>query len=357
MRTGVWLLGLVAGAGVLGVVVGQGLPPDAYVARYGHALGTFLVVSGISNVFRTAYFTLLLELLAVSILSCSFVRIRRLLQSPARGRLATVGSLLAHLSIVAILAGGLVSAFLGFRYAAPAYLAAGESMVVTEGGFTLRVDSARTEFAPSGVVSEYVSEVTVLEGAREVRRARIEVNHPLVHGGVGVYQYEMLPSATSADEVVIGLLPEGGGPGRSPVEWRGPIGEEIGVEGTDLSLKVLEFLGDFTYDIESGTAALKSRIHRNPAVLVQVSEAGRVVGERWLFPAFRGHRADGAIPYRLVLLDYSPDFERGLSRFEISRQPGTPLLYAGFAALSLGLCLIFWTRSPSLARRRDEESR
>ncbi len=50
----------------------------------------------------------------------------------------------------------------------------------------------------------------------------------------------------------------------------------------------------------------------------------------------------GAEP--LFFLDYIPDFDRGLTRFEFTRQPGTPLLFFGFAALSLGLCLVFWTR-------------
>lgn len=356
MRTGIRLLALVAGVSVLGVLVGQGLPADAYVARYGHAVGTFLVISGIADIFRTPYFGVLLELLALSIIVCSLGRIRRLFRAPERGLAASAGSLLSHLSIVVILAGGLLSAVTGFRYAPPIYLAAGESLTVSEGGFTVRVDAARTEFSGSGVVSEYVSDVTVLEGGRELRSERVEVNRPLVHRGIGVYQYEMLPSATSVREVVIGVLPSGAEGRTAPAEWRGPIGREIAVAGTDLSLKVLEFLGDFTYDIENRTAALKSVRHANPAVLVQVTRAGRVIGERWLFPALRGH-PDDDIPYRLALLDYAPDFENGLTRFEISRQPGTHLLYAGFAALSLGLCLIFWTRVPSARGPRDEVTR
>ncbi|MCK4915792.1 MAG: hypothetical protein KAS89_06450, partial [Candidatus Eisenbacteria sp.] len=57
------------------------------------------------------------------------------------------------------------------------------------------------------------------------------------------------------------------------------------------------------------------------------------------------HRSDAGLPCRIFLFSYLPDYERGLTRFELSRQPGTPLLFIGFAAMSLGLCLTFWTRT------------
>jgi hypothetical protein len=154
----------------------------------------------------------------------------------------------------------------------------------------------------------------------------------------------MLPSATSLEEVVLGIsmrTPGGDGPLRQLVL---PYNEEFAIPGTDVSLKVLEFLADFTYDIERRTAELVSVRHRNPAVLVQVSEADSVVADRWVFADVQTHRDDAGLPCRVFLLDYVPDFENGLTRFEISRQPGTPLVYLGFAAMSLGLVLTFWTR-------------
>jgi len=127
------------------------------------------------------------------------------------------------------------------------------------------------------------------------------------------------------------------------------------VPGTDLSVKVVAFYSDFTYDIEAGAAALKSVRHENPAVLVHVWEAGRFAGERWVFAAFPGHSDAAALPCRLLLLGYRPDFRRGLTRFEISRQPGAPLLFVGFAAMSAGLALIYWVRVPASAARRRKE--
>jgi hypothetical protein len=131
-----------------------------------------------------------------------------------------------------------------------------------------------------------------------------------------------------------------------------PFAGEAAVPGTDLSLKILEFLSHFTYDIERGTAELASPRHENPAVLVQVSEAGEVLGERWVFAGFPGHRAGDELPCRLFLAQYEPDHDRALTRFEFSRQPGTPLVFTGFAAMSLGLCLAFWAKGAG-GRTRD----
>lgn len=344
MKTGVLLLALLALLSALGVVIGQDLPREAYVERFGAAGGAFVVGSGLASVFRTWYYLFAVWMLSLSVFGCSFSRILRLRRAPGR-RLAGVGSLVTHLSLIVILAGGLVTARLGSRRADPRFLRAGDTTEVAEGAFSLRVEEARTEFSERGVVSEYVSVVTVIEGGREKGTHRIEVNQPLTVNGVGVFQYEMLPSAESVESILLGVVVRGPEGESEPFELSVPFQEEAAVPGTDVSVKALSFYSDFTYDIEKETAGLASIWHDNPAVLVQVSAAGQVVFERWLFVGLRGHGDDSGQPLRLFFLDYRPDFENGLTRFEYSRQPGTPLLFTGFVALSLGLCATFWTRA------------
>jgi hypothetical protein len=341
MRTGVLLLAVLTLISVLGVVIGQNLPPAAYVEKFGEAAGPLIVRLGLNAIFDTWYFALAVWILALSIVTCSYQRLVRLVRARS-GRLYRIGSLVTHLALVVILAGGVVTARYGHRRPDPRFLRAGDVTVVEEGGFSLRVDEARTEFSDDGIVSEYVSVVTVIEGGVETGTHRIEVNHPLTVNGVGVYQYEMMPSAESVEEVVLGVVVEGAGGG--PHEITIPFGDSAQVPGTDLTVKPLSFYSHFTYDIENGTAGLASIWHDNPAVLVQVSAADTVVSENWLFVGLAGHGGDADADYRLFFLDYEPDFENGLTRFEYSRQPGTPILFTGFAALSLGLCVTFWTR-------------
>jgi len=362
MRTAVGLLIAMTALAVLGVLIGQQLPPEVYVERFGHAIGTLVFRAGLGNVFRTWYFVALAGLLTLSTVVCSLKRIATLFTSSNR-RLRVFGSLITHLSIALIAAGGVWTAVGGFRQAAPRYMEAGDVIEAPAGGFSIRVDAARTEFSDGGVLSEYLSEVTVLENGNEVRQHRIEVNEPLVHNGIGVYQFEMLPSASSVREVLLGVVIPADRPGATdargaaapageaateaatPLHLEVPaaLHERVPVLDTGISVEVLEFLSDFTYDIETRTAGLASPRHDNPAVFVQVWENGRLAGEQWVFAGVAGHEAEG-LPCRLFFLDYIPDFDRGLTRFEFTHQPGTPLLFFGFAALSLGLCLVFWTR-------------
>jgi hypothetical protein len=345
MAGAVWILVALAAMSLLGVMIGQNLPPAAYTERYGQVIGTVIYRSGLAQIFTSWYFLLFAAILAASLVACSFGRLRKLASASGRGRTSRAGSLLLHLSLVVILAGGVVTAVFGFRYPARMYLGAGDEMVVEEGGFTVRVDAASTEFTEEGMVSEYYSDVTVIEDGEEVLSHRIEVNKPLVHNGIGLYQHEMLPAATSVRELVFGIIirTEDGELPLSTVVV--PFDEDYKVPGTDITLKVVEFLSDFTYDIETRTARLLSVGHRNPAVLVRVSENGGVIDERWVFADVQTHRSDAGLPCRLFLYDYLPDYEKGLTRFEISHQPGTPILFIGFAAMSLGLCLTFWTRA------------
>ncbi len=343
MKTGVALLVLLTLLSVLGVVIGQGLPPEAYTERFGEAGGSFILHSGLAAIFHTWYFMLAVWLLALSILTCSFGRILRFVRAPGK-RLERLGSLVTHLSLVVILAGGIVMARYGSRRPDTHYLKAGDTTEVAEGGFSLRVEEARTEFSENGVISEYVSVVTVIEDGVETGTHRIEVNHPLTVNGVGVYQYEMMPSAESVEEVLLGVVITASAADGGPFELEVPFRETTVIPGTNLTVKALSFYSHFTYDIEHGTAGLASIWHDNPAVLVRLSAAEGVVSENWLFMGTRGHESDGNLPCRLFFLDYEPDFGNGLTRFEYSRQPGTPILFTGFAALSLGLCVTFWTR-------------
>jgi cytochrome c biogenesis protein len=346
MAGAVWILVALAVMSLLGVMIGQNLPPDAYTERYGSALGTIVYRSGLAQIFTSWYFLLFAAILAASLVACSFGRLRKLASAGGRGRASRVGSLLLHLSLVIILAGGVVTAFFGFRYPAPMYLAPGHEMLVEEGGFTVRVEAAVTEFTADGrMVAEYFSDVVVIEDGEEVLSHRIEVNRPLIYNGVGLYQHEMLPSATSVKELVFGIIirTEDGELPLSTVVV--PFNEDYDVPGTDITLKVVEFLSDFTYDIETRTARLLSVGHQNPAVLVRISQNGSMIDDRWIFADVQTHRSDEGLPCRLFLYDYLPDYENGLTRFELSRQPGTPILFIGFAAMSLGLCLTFWTRT------------
>jgi hypothetical protein len=353
-RTAVAVLAITGVLAAVGVFVGQNLPPGAYAERHGPVFGPLLVRLGLTSVFASWYFLVAVSVLALSILACTFGRIVRLVRARRR-RIAAIGSFVTHLGLVVIIAGGIVTALGGFRRPADRYVRAGGEIEVPEGGFSLRVDEARTDFTEDGKIAEYVSVVTLIEDAREVGTQRIEVNHPLVRNGIGVYQYEMLPAAESVEEAALGVVCTDEGGEERVQELVVPFQEAVPLPGTALSLEVVAFLSHFTYDIERGTAELASVRHENPAVLVQVSRGDTVLGERWAFVGMPSHDAGPDIPCRFFLLHYRPDYLRALTRFEFTRQPGTPLLYVGFGALSLGLVLVFWTQAAAVTINEPDD--
>ncbi len=64
MAGAVWILAALAAMSFLGVMIGQSLPPDAYVERYGRVLGTLVHRSGLSDIFTSWFFLLLAAVLA-----------------------------------------------------------------------------------------------------------------------------------------------------------------------------------------------------------------------------------------------------------------------------------------------------
>ena len=62
------------------------------------------------------------------------------------------------------------------------------------------------------------------------------------------------------------------------------LGDEVTIADGRFQLRVLEYLPDFTYDVESGTATSRSDQPANPALRVEVRSQGETTGHsRWLF--------------------------------------------------------------------------
>jgi cytochrome c biogenesis protein len=73
-------------------------------------------------------------------------------------------------------------------------------------GFQVRLDEFDVAWHPDLTPQRFVSTVTILEDGEEVRTGEVQVNHPLSHGGMTLYQmrFGMAPHVTvrSGDEVL-----------------------------------------------------------------------------------------------------------------------------------------------------------
>jgi len=114
-----------------------------------------------------------------------------------KGRFHKWGYILVHAAILVILIGGWISVQFGFRgdMAVPegqseseiSFLK-GTSVEHMKMPFEVRCNSFDIEFFPTGAPKEFRSNLTIIDGGKEVLTSDIIVNEPLYYKGVRIYQ-------------------------------------------------------------------------------------------------------------------------------------------------------------------------
>ncbi len=257
-------------------------------------------------------------------------------------RLGWFGSDLVHVGILVILCGGIVSGLGSKRQ--PIELFEGMTAAIPGADFSIRLDKFRTEYYENGAVKDWKSDLTVLESGVPVRTASIEVNHPLRHRGVVLYQSAYGMSWNNAE---LGfelrkasdpafIMNVSAKPGRK-VEAAGP-----GVT----AFAVRNFIPDFIMG-KGGRAQSRSNEANNPAAQVEVWNGAETVFAGWVFakyPDFKGmmqKKGETAPDIRVVM---KPPVPAVYSVVEARRDPGAPFIWAGCLLLTAGLGLAFYWR-------------
>jgi cytochrome c biogenesis protein len=259
VRLTVTVLLTLAATSVIGTVVPQNQNMGAYLHTYGQNLYRLFSVLDMFDMYHSWWFQLLLTLLTINIIVCSLDRIpavwkivvkppgfkpsrflnasiqrqvavaspdraRSLLEKALsrsigrvrfeqaqkgywlwseKGRWTRMGVYVVHLSVVFLLAGGLIGSFWGFDGAVN--IPEGETVKtihLSNSGksisldFEIRCDKFSVSFYDSGAPSEYRSTLTILEKGAPVLTRDVIVNDPLRYKGINLFQssYGTLPS-------------------------------------------------------------------------------------------------------------------------------------------------------------------
>ena len=179
-------IALILVAVLFGGLIPQGLPPEAYLDRFGKSLGQIFLFFGMDDIYRTKGFLLLGVLLFGQLLVCTGKRIALL---RGNSKLWVAGSVLLHVGLLVFLVSTAVSLWWGksLMIEAPE----GKLVTLTKQGlpFDIRLDRFLIEYYPnSHAVRQYRSEVALLREGRELRRGSLEVNSPLDHEGAKIFQ-------------------------------------------------------------------------------------------------------------------------------------------------------------------------
>ena len=224
-----------------------------------------------------------------------------------KGVLGRVGPLLVHAGLVVLMLGAAWGVLGGQR--AEQFLAPGRSLELIDSrghsSLTLALDAFAVERDPAGRPEQFRSQLQLLDGDTLLRRAEISVNHPLRFRGVTFYQADWGLAAISVQL------------GRSPV--------------LQLPLQTFPQLGDQVWGLVLPTRPDGS----NPVLLSLASEQGPV-DVYGADGVLQGTMAVGGEPLLVQDLPIRVDSVLPASGILLKRDPGVPLVYAGFAVALMG---------------------
>ena len=214
------------------------------------------------------------------------------------------------------------------------YLRTGESAPLPpDSSAALRVDDFRIVTARGGEIRDYVSTVAIIGMMGDTLAAgSVEVNHPLNFRGVRIYQSSYTVAEGECERALLSYRLHGV-PGRRTAELAGDLAAILG-DG-EATVSAIRFLPDFRMGPHGAFSA--SPHPANPALEVEVSRAGEA--ERgWLFLRHPEFNARFEPLADLALEHVEPVYYTGL---ELGSNPGAEVLFAGFAAATLGLALMY----------------
>jgi cytochrome c biogenesis protein len=424
-------------ASAVGVIVPQGAPEQAYIHKYGAVLGRIVTVLGIDDLFRVWWYVALWVVVVAGLLVCSINRLpfifrsafgRPLLTNPAdfktyamnesfrcaappekalsaakallkrkgfrlheggrvasgmlailahKGGMEKFGPFVTHMSIVVVLAGGMMDSSVSSTHDQPAY--GGQTFEVPDLSFkeslgyqtdrllgrmsederlhqemefmdwrrlpnvperrisfSVRVDSFRIETTPEGGVADYKTTATVFD-PDSLFTFVIEVNKPLVHKGYHFYQSSYGYSSRTVEDVKLLVTDKSGAPVGGVITL--PFSVPVEVPGTGMTLVATDFAADFVYDIETRTGSSRSEEHRNPAVRIEVYRDGVKQFDQWLMLREMAAHASKDENFDFRVVGYDPEMYTVL---EVRTHPLMNVVWIGFGMAVVGVFLSFY---------------
>jgi len=255
-----------------------------------------------------------------------------------KNRLSVLSVYVVHTSLLLILLGGIIDAFVGYRgflQLTPGQttdkleLRAGQARML---GFTIRCDGTGQENYADGSPKKWWSRLTVIEDGKETKKKEIVVNDPLVTHGLRFYQASY-GSTGKPESLLLSATPVEGGEGKQ-ITLRPGQSTQIDAE---TSVQLAEFIPDFV--IRDNQIYARSNNPVNPAIQLTVTgKAG--ASQTWLFP-----EAQGQVPpsttggYTFKFDDMQIGAYTGL---EVSYEPGQWAVWTGCVLMGLGLVMAFY---------------
>jgi len=243
-----------------------------------------------------------------------------------RGRWRPLGPYLVHLSLLFILAGGLIGKYLGLE--GRVSLMPGEMVraMHTPAGenplpFQLRLERFQVWYYADGTPREFRSDLTFTGEDGRTEQVVCRVNEPVTFGGLTFYQSsygQIVPLRVTL--------------GQDAQEVEAPLGRVMSVLGGKGKIKVLAYEPNLVMPMGGKPQAL------GPAVRLAYLREGEHARAVWVLKNFPQVSARQSEPYLFEFLDKSLGY---FSVLQVKWDPGVWWVYVGFLLLLPGFFLAF----------------
>lgn len=259
----------------------------------------------------------------------------RMLLYATSGQYSRLSYILFHVGLVLVVLGGLLISFLG--HTEDLWGKKGDLLKPENADFSLRIDDFQIETNSRGQVKDYLATLTVLDDGEEKLTKVVEVNFPLRYKGYTFYQSSYRQSASNVNGVILKVS------GLAPLAIDSVVTLEIGKKLPlplfNCTLSAVQLVPDFRLDGDSVYSA--SLEPNNPAVKILMETPGKDAKEQWLFLKYPQFHQQQSGPVQLQFLDINNDLAL-FTGLQASRKPGSELVWLGIGLMSLGLILSFY---------------
>jgi cytochrome c biogenesis protein len=387
VKLAVVVLILLAVTSVIGTLIPQNADPSAYVRAYGEFAYRVLSVFDIFNMYYSWWFQALIGIMIINVTVCTIKRwpaiwkivsanelkggslakkkalsdysdprspqeleaiykkhlskkYRRFRVDPdgdgyrlmaEKGRWTRFGVPAVHLSIVVILAGALIGSFFGFdgfvniaEGDSTTFIRLRNSSDTLSLGFEVRCDDFNVSFYDSGSPKEFRSSLAILENGQTVIEKKIIVNDPLRYKGINFFQSSYGPMPPKAIHIRLTKAADGG-----KVTHKLAMGQSVNLPEGAGKFTLQKFSRDFKFRGRRVGEAVLGVLDKPDKDPVQIALPLR-------FPSFDKMRKGEWI---ISVDGYEDAYYTGL---QVTKDPGVPLVYAGFGLLIIGCWVAFF---------------
>ncbi len=260
-----------------------------------------------------------------------------------RFRWGPFGTVIAHLSLIFILAGALIGTTWGFRNDGLAVPVGSRVDVGYDTGLSIEATSFTASYYTNGSPSDFTSDLVLYRDGAQVTAQTIRVNEPLRAGDVTFYQsfYGAAAAMKVADSTGKVVFDRG-----VPLEWASNNGKRR------VGQIILPDAGLTAYVIGAASGEVDPQI-KPGQMQIEVYTSGREDSPIATEVISQGQ------PAKIAGLDFTFVRERQFTGLIVARDPGAVFVWTGASLLMFGISLVFFfpsRRAWALIRRRPDGS-